>query len=143
MSICRESITDPAKHPSRRQEHPLHPCCAMLAFFLFCFFSAITLAACEPPPHISREDFDQAEIAYKSGQYDKATELYNRFLKSSPDPQLARLAERRVLSIEREFESIRDKKNGPRPIYLINESSSTPTKQSHIFTIRDQQQSSE
>lgn len=85
----------------------------------------------------SRVLFDEAEEAYKSGQYERATMLYAEFLKSDPDPQLARLAERRSLSIEREIDNIMGKKDGPRPVYINNgEQISGPTRQSHIFVLR-------
>ena len=62
--------------------------------------------------------FEQAEKDYRSGQYEAAHRNYNIFLKQSPDPQLARLAERRVLAIEREIECVLGQKSGPRPAYV-------------------------
>ncbi len=79
---------------------------------------ASCLLACQPERLSDRSLFDEAEQAYRQGHYDRAVELYEAFLKGSPDPQLARLAERRVLSIEREIETVMGNRAGPRPIYL-------------------------
>ncbi|MFA5623777.1 MAG: tetratricopeptide repeat protein [Bradymonadales bacterium] len=105
---------------------------------LYLFFSFFFLIlSCQPPSVPSRVLFDEAELAYKTGQYERASHLYSEFLKSDPDPQLARLAERRSLSIEREIDNVMGKKDGPRPVYINSgEALSTPTKQSHIFVLR-------
>ena len=65
--------------------------------------------------------FDAAETAYRSGQYEVAHQNYTFFLKQNPDPQLARLAERRIHAIERESECVLGRKSGPRPAYVNQE----------------------
>ncbi len=75
-------------------------------------------AGCVDAPQNRASHFDLAEDAYRSGQYETAHREYGIFLRQNPDPQLARLAERRLLSIEREIECVLGKKNGPRPAYV-------------------------
>lgn len=75
-------------------------------------------AACQPATKPHREVFEEAETAYRAGHYDRALERYEVFLKSSPDHQLAPLAQQRILSIERELEVVMGRREGPRPIYL-------------------------
>ena len=65
--------------------------------------------------------FDTAEDAYRAGRYEVAHENYTAFLKQNPDPQLARLAERRIHAIEREIECVLGQKSGPRPAYVNQE----------------------
>ena len=82
----------------------------------------------------SRQYFDTAEEAYKSGQYEVAHQNYSVFLRLNPDPQLARLAERRILSIEREMECVLGQKTGPRPAYVNrDESGETPSQHPRII----------
>lgn len=103
--------------------------------YVFLGLLGLMLLACQPMLEPSRQVFDQAEDAYRSGQYDKAHQKYAQFLKQNPDPQLARLAERRILSIEREIESVLGKKSGPRPVFVNREDkvSETPAAHPHIF----------
>lgn len=79
--------------------------------------------------------FDTAESAYRAGQYEVAHSNYTMFLKQNPDPQLARLAERRIHGIERELECILGQKSGPRPAYVnaTHESGTPPSKTSKIL----------
>ena len=79
---------------------------------------ALASMGCEEVPERRVSHFDLAEDAYRSGQYELAHQHYGVFLRQNPDPQLARLAERRILSIEREIECVLGKKNGPRPAYV-------------------------
>ncbi len=65
--------------------------------------------------------FEAAEDAYRAGQYEVAHQNYSAFLKLNPDPQLARLSERRILAIEREIECVLGQKSGPRPAYVNQE----------------------
>lgn len=78
----------------------------------------MTISACQPRPVPEREIFDEAEDAYRAGDYDRALERYEAFLKTAPDHQLAPIAQQRVLSIERELEVVMGRTNGPRPFYL-------------------------
>ena len=75
--------------------------------------------------------FEMAEAAYKAGQYESAHQNYTIFLRQNPDPQLARLAERRILSIEREIESVLGQKSGPRPAYVYKDESADSTPLQH------------
>lgn len=82
------------------------------------FGALLVGSGCQPQRHPERELFDEAEAAYRNGHYDRAIEHYEAFLKASPDHQLARLAQERILNIERELEVVMGRRNGPRPIYL-------------------------
>ena len=62
--------------------------------------------------------FDIAEDAYRRCDYDAAYKHYSAFLGQDPDPQLARLAERRMRSIKREISCVFGEKSGPRPVYV-------------------------
>lgn len=62
--------------------------------------------------------FDVAEEAYRRCDYDTAYKHYSAFLGQDPDPQLARLAERRMRSIKREISCVFGEKSGPRPVYV-------------------------
>lgn len=92
----------------------------------------------------SRAYFDEAEEAYKSGHYERASLLYKEFLKSNPDPQLARLAERRSLSIEREIDNVMGKKDAARPVYIspnASDEESTGATDSRIFILHHEERS--
>ncbi len=84
-------------------------------------FILLVAVACNPPQSSQREIFDRAEEAYKEGRHQDATNDYSLFLASDPDPQLARLAERRKLSIQREIEQILGRQQEPRPVYLLKD----------------------
>ena len=79
--------------------------------------------------------FDAAEEAYRAGQYEIAHQNYSAFLKLNPDPQLARLSERRILAIEREIECVLGQKSGPRPAYVNQENArgNMPVQQAPIL----------
>lgn len=100
-------------------------------------WAVVTLCcmACQPVHVSPRALFDEAEAAYRVGNYDVAHQQYMKFLKQNPDPQLAILAERRMRSIEREFDNVMGQKTGPRPVYVAGEdpSRATPTRQPQIF----------
>lgn len=83
--------------------------------------------------------FETAEAAYKAGQYELAHQNYSAFLKQNPDPQLARLAERRILAIEREIECVLGQKSGPRPAYVNQEESkgSVPSQHPNVMSRTD------
>ena len=85
---------------------------------LFILALMLCVMGCQGQSTPSRQYFDTAEEAYRSGRYEVAHQNYSLFLRLNPDPQLARLAERRILSIERELESVLGQKNGPRPAYV-------------------------
>ena len=96
----------PAAHPQR-----------LLTLLLLAVVSLI-LIACQPPRRPQRELFDEAEIAYRSGNYDLAIEHYEAFRKAFPDHTLAPLAQQRISNIEREVNSVMQRKIGTKPIYL-------------------------
>ena len=99
---------------------------------ILCLSGSIWLAnACENNAVPPVTYFEQAERAYKAGQYEVAHQNYNLFLRQNPDPQLARLAERRLLSIEREIESVLGQKAGPRPAYVYQDNSAGSTPLQH------------
>lgn len=79
---------------------------------------SLFLAGCQMQSGHVETYFETAETAYRAGQYELAHQNYSAFLKQNPDPQLARLAERRILSIEREIECVLGQKTGPRPAYV-------------------------
>ena len=117
--------------------------------FIFCFIkrvaiilifslSFLPMVGCQDHGVPSRQYFDQAENAYRSGQYEVAYQNYTVFLRRNPDPQLARLAERRLLSIEREMECVFGQKSGPRPAYIMHdESGDVPVQHPRILTKSD------
>ena len=82
------------------------------------------LSACQEMQERPVSYFETAEQAYRVGQYEVAHQNYSAFLKHNPDPQLVRLAERRILSIEREIECVLGQSSGPRPAYVSQEDSS-------------------
>lgn len=86
--------------------------------FVFLVFCAGLMVGCAGEEQKRESDFDIAEAAYRIGQYETAHVHYAAFLRGNPDPQLARLAERRILSIEREIGCVLGKKNGPKPEYV-------------------------
>ena len=79
-------------------------------------FSSMTACGIQNNP--SESYFETAENAYRAGQYEIAHQNYTAFLKQNPDPQLARLAERRIWSIMREFDCVQGQESGPRPVYV-------------------------
>ncbi|MBQ9816575.1 MAG: tetratricopeptide repeat protein [Proteobacteria bacterium] len=94
--------------------------------------SVMAIAACQPQQSIrANVYFETAEAAYRSGQYESAHQNYSAFLKQNPDPQLSRLAERRILAIEREIECVMGQKSGPRPAYVNQEEVSGTTPSQH------------
>ncbi len=101
----------------------------LTATLLLCF------NACQQQHVPSRVYFDEAETAYRAGNYDLALQQYEYFLKQNPDPQLARLAERRKLSITREIDNVMGQKTGFRPKRVAGDSPSDqiPSQQPHIF----------
>ena len=78
----------------------------------------LTITGCQSESVRPAEYFEAAETAYRAGQYEMAHQQYTIFLKQNPDPQLRRLAERRILAIEREIECVLGQKSGPRPAYV-------------------------
>ena len=108
-----------------------HPLLAPAVALVACF----ALPACQQQRLPSRAYFDEAETAYRAGNYDLAQQQYTYFLKQNPDPQLARLAERRILSISREIENVMGQNTGFRPKRVIGDapSTQTPAQQPHIF----------
>jgi hypothetical protein len=88
-----------------------------LRLLLLCLL-ALALAACHPSQKPQRSLFDDAEAAYRSGNYDIAIKNYEAFEKAFPDHPLAPLAKQRIGNIEREFESVMARKQGSKPIYL-------------------------
>ncbi|MBQ9394318.1 MAG: hypothetical protein IJU23_02235 [Proteobacteria bacterium] len=83
--------------------------------------ASLALAGCQMQTTPVNQYFEAAENACRAGQYELAHQNYSAFLKQNPDPQFARLAERRILAIEREIECVRGQKSGPRPSYVNQE----------------------
>lgn len=83
--------------------------------------ACLNLLGCQIQTSHANNYFEAAENACRAGQYETAHQNYSAFLKQNPDPQLARLAERRILAIEREIECVRGQKSGPRPSYVNQE----------------------
>lgn len=99
------------------------------------FIMAVTACACQETQTPPQSYFDVAEQAYRTGKYEIAHQYYAYFLKQNPDPQLARLAQRRIFSIEREIECVLGKDSGPRPAYVNREESAahSPVPHPKIF----------
>ena len=91
----------------------------VLLSLLLC--TALILLGCQGEKVRAVSYFETAEDAYRAGQYEIAHQNYSAFLKLNPDPQLARLSERRILAIEREIECVLGQKSGPRPAYVNQE----------------------
>ncbi len=110
----------------------------MMRVFLFVlsFFFMTILTSCQQQSVRPASFFEAAENAYRSGQYEIAHQNYSAFLKTNPDPQLSRLAERRILAIEREIECVLGQKTGPRPAYVNQEEArgSAPGQHPKILT---------
>lgn len=98
---------------------------------LITLISAFCLAGCQSQSVRPAEYFEAAETAYRAGQYEIAHQHYTIFLKQNPDPQLRRLAERRILAIEREIECVLGQKSGPRPAYVNHDSHDTSQPAQH------------
>ncbi len=88
---------------------------------LLLFVLIIGMNACENKAIPPIQYFERAEAAYKAGQYEVAHQNYTIFLKQNPDNQMARLANYRLESIEREIESVLGQKTGPRPAYVYQD----------------------
>ena len=78
----------------------------------------VTLSGCEEDRKPGDQIFQEAEKAFRLGDYDKALTLYQEFLEQNPNSPLTSIAEQRIMSIEREFKSVMGKKRGLHPIYL-------------------------
>ncbi len=104
-------------------------------FQICCFWSMLTILGCQGEKVHALSYFDAAEDAYRAGQYEIAHQNYSAFLKLNPDPQLARLSERRILAIEREIECVLGQKSGPRPAYVNQENArgNMPVQQAPIL----------
>ena len=120
------------RHPVKR----LHLSSIFMHHRILCLnLFLLLICGCQGQSTQSRQYFDIAEDAYKSGQYEVAHQNYTTFLRLNPDPQLARLAERRILSIEREMECVLGQKEGPRPAYVNHdETGETPSQHPRIIS---------
>lgn len=101
--------------------------------------SMCLLSGCEVQTGRQESYFELGETAYRAGQYEIAHQNYSAFLKQNPDPQLARLAERRILAIEREIECVLGQKSGPRPAYVNQEEArgAIPSQHPNVVTKPD------
>ncbi len=61
--------------------------------------------------------FEEAEIAYRAGNYDGALNGYQAFLRTYPMSPLAKTAEMRLRNIRREVSSVMGRQGMPRPVY--------------------------
>ncbi len=86
------------------------------------FFASCLSIGCQMQTARIESYFETAENAYRAGQYELAHQNYSAFLKLNPDPQLARLAERRILAIDREIECVLGQKSGPQ--FYVNQDES-------------------
>lgn len=104
-------------------------CCLIFAVL------AVMFAGCQSQSVRPAEYFEAGETAYRAGQYEIAHQHYTVFIKQNPDPQLRRLAERRILAIEREIECVLGQKSGPRPAYVNhdNHDSSKPAQHPRVL----------
>ena len=107
-------------HPARpRLFQPMPARAAARAWrLLSVFLLSLGIPGCHGEEVRPQSFFETAENAYRVGDYETAHQYYSLFLRQAPDPQLARLAERRMLSIEREIECVLGQKSGPRPVYV-------------------------
>lgn len=103
--------------------------------FILCLFGLLLGSGCHSQASGHASYFETAETAYRSGQYEIAHQHYTAFIKQNPDPQLRRLAERRILAIEREIDCVLGQKSGPRPAYVNRDSadSSNPVQHPRVL----------
>ena len=103
-------------HPARpRVFQPMPARAAARAWMLLSvFLLSLGIPGCHGEEVRPQSFFETAENAYRVGDYETAHQYYSLFLRQAPDPQLARLAERRMITIEREIECVLGQKSGPR-----------------------------
>lgn len=73
--------------------------------------------ACQDDSVTETKSFETAEIAYRSGSYNKAMDGYETFLKRYPNSPLADVAKLRIRSINREVRGMLGRTGTPRPVY--------------------------
>lgn len=76
------------------------------------------LVACQQERKPASDLFQEAEQAYRGGDYDEALRKYEEFLEQDPNSPLSSLAKQRISNIEREFNNVMGNKKGLHPIYL-------------------------
>jgi len=83
-----------------------------IAALLWCF-----VAACDGPRQAETAAFEEAEVHYRAGDYDRALEGYQSFLRLYPESPLADVAEMRIRTIRREVKSMLGRSEMLRPVY--------------------------
>jgi len=85
-------------------------------FWLSCLFCLLALG-CQASSTTETASFEQAEVAYRAGQYSRALDGYQGFLKRYPKSPLASVARTRIRCISREIRGLKGRKGVPLPIY--------------------------
>lgn len=86
-------------------------CLSLLSAVLLLF------SGCPEGPKEETRIFQEAEACYSDGDYDNAVQRYEAFLSAYPRSPLARTAELRLRTIEREIDSVMGSRGGNRPVY--------------------------
>ncbi len=111
ITLQRKQTSGGQTSTVRRRLTPGH----VLVFGCFVFFA---LSACAPGAQEETTVFQEAEALYSAGEYDGATERYEAFLERYPRSPFAKTARLRLLTIDREIESVMGTRGTNRPILL-------------------------
>ncbi len=84
--------------------------CALLAAILIVW-------GCDGPSMAETDQFEAAEVHYRAGNYERALDGYQDFLRHYPKSPLADVAEQRIRTINREVSSMLGRSDMPRPVY--------------------------
>lgn len=76
------------------------------------------LVACTPPEKTETVLYESAEVHYRRGDYQRALDGYESFLKLYPESPLADVAQMRIRGIKREVTSVLGRSDIPRPKWI-------------------------
>ncbi|TVR03055.1 MAG: hypothetical protein EA398_05935 [Deltaproteobacteria bacterium] len=94
------------------------PVLRLLLLLLGALLAALTLTACEDVHHEETRLFDLAEERLRAGDYEGARTLFRRFLEEHPQSTLRSLADRRLITLDRELDAIMGRRGAPAPIHV-------------------------
>lgn len=83
-----------------------------------CALLGLVLAACEPPGKTETVLYEEAEVHYRAGDYQRALDGYESFLKLYPESPLADVARIRIRSINREVNAVLGRSDIPKPKWI-------------------------
>lgn len=76
------------------------------------------VVACTPPEKTETVLYESAEVHYRRGDYQRALDGYESFLKLYPESPLADVAQMRIRGIKREVTSVLGRSDIPRPKWI-------------------------